>query len=226
MVKFFSVKRLTMLATFSAISVAIYFIPGLSLPIFPGFLHLHISDMPALLAGYLLGPLSGVIVLLIRSLFGLLTTWSAGIGELADFIIGCAFVLPAALIYARRRKLSGAVISLIVGILSSTAVAMLINWAFLIRAYSHFLPFESILKMVQLVFPKTTEQNFYLYYTFFAVMPFNLLRGTLSALVTFLIYKSAGKFFEKLFSQKPRGRKAFTPAPPIDETPNEKDKQG
>ena len=101
-------------AVLSAISIILYVVPFLkfSLPIFPAFLEIHLDEIPAFIAGFAFGPLSGFLVVLVKTLVKLPLTNTAGVGELADFIYSAAFVIPAALIYKKHHTLKGALVCL------------------------------------------------------------------------------------------------------------------
>ena len=202
---YFNAKNMTRLAIFSALSYVLYMFVKLPLPIFPQFLELQFSDMPALLAGFMMGPWSGAIVIVIRTVLKLPFSHTACVGELGDLIIGLAFVLTAAYIYKFRRTLKGAVVSLAAGVVSTTRVAMLINRVMLIPFYSWYMGFDNIIGLVRLIFPAVTQDSFYFYYIVCAVLPFNLLRGLVCALVTFALYKQLEKLFDRMF---PAARKA------------------
>ena len=62
------------------------------------------SNIPVLLGGFSMGPLAGVIILAITNLIGLIHSSSMGVGKLADFIMGAALVIPAAVIYHRGKS--------------------------------------------------------------------------------------------------------------------------
>ena len=109
-------KFIARTAVFAAISIILYTVPFLkfSLPIFPAFLEIHLDEIPALMAGFAYGPLSGFLVILVKTVVKLPLTGTAGVGELADFIYSAAFIIPAAIIYKKHRTIKGALISLLV----------------------------------------------------------------------------------------------------------------
>ena len=205
---YFSAKNITRIAVFTALSFVLYMFVKLPLPIFPQFLELQFSDMPALLTGFMMGPLSGAIVIILRTLLKLPFSHTACVGELGDLIIGLAFVLTASFIYKYRRTLQGAVISLLAGIFSTTVVAIIINRVLLIPFYSWYMGFDNIMGLVALVFPSVTRESFYFFYLLGAVLPFNLLRGFICAIVTFLLYKQLKRLFDVIFKDKVKSESA------------------
>lgn len=161
----------------------------LTIPFVPPFLKLDFSDIPAFLAGFALGPTAGIAVVFIRNMIHFLFgTWSRGVGELANFIIGVSFVLPASLIYARRKNKKNAMIGMIIGVLTMTAFAALANYFFLIPFYAVILgiPVGAIVEMstainVAIVDLKTL--------VIWGITPFNLFKGAMNILIMLLIYK-------------------------------------
>ena len=109
--KTLSVQYLTRIAVLTALSSILFMI---SIPIV-AFYSLDLSNLPVLLGAFSMGPVAGLIILGLKSLIGCLTSSTMYVGELADFIMGAAFVLPAALIYQRNKSRKGALIGMITG---------------------------------------------------------------------------------------------------------------
>ena len=201
----FSTKNITRLAIMTAFSYVLYMFVKFPLPFFPDFLDMQISDVPALICGFMMGPVSGCLVIFFKVLLKLPFSSTVCVGELGDLLIGIAFVLPASLIYKFNKSKKGALIGLGVGVLTSTAVAVLINWLILIPwfVYSKFgNNWDIIIGALSLLYPDLTVSNFYFWYLLCAIIPFNLMRGLVSALVTFLVYKSLGKIFNKMVPKR------------------------
>ncbi len=199
-------RIVTQLAVFTALSYVLYMFVKAPLPfLFPSFLDLQFSDMPALLAGFMMGPQYGVIVIALRTLLKLPFSTTSCVGELADFVIGTAFVLTSALYYRKHRSKKGALVSLALGVGATTVTAMLANYLVLIPFYLQAFfggSWEPLLGMMRVLFPAVTQQSFYAYYIFLSVLPFNLLRGVICSVVTFLVYKSLQRMFDKMFPPK------------------------
>lgn len=188
---------LAKLAILSAISYILYMFVKFPLPmLFPSFLDLQISDLPALIGGFAMGPWYGCIIIVVKCLLKMPFTGTACVGELGDIVMSIAFVLPASFIYKYHKTRKGALLSLAVGVLSSTAAAMLVNRFVLIPFYLQAMfdgQWEPLLNMVSTLYPGATSANFYNYYIFLGVLPFNLLRCLICATVTFFTYKSTSK---------------------------------
>ena len=95
-----NLRTLTMTAMLAAVSAVLMFF-SFSVPFVPSFLKLDFSELPALIASFALGPVSGVAVCLVKNLINLMFSTTGGVGELSNFFLGTAFVLPAGFIYRR-----------------------------------------------------------------------------------------------------------------------------
>jgi len=196
--KLFTSSKIAKAGIFSALSFILYMFLKFPLPFFPSFLEFNFSDLPALIGGFMLGPIYGGIIVLIKVLIKLPFTSTTGVGEFADLLIGWAYIIPASIIYKRNKNIKGAVIALIVGSISSIIMSMIANRYILIPFYSLFLTFETIVGMCKAIFENITTANFYSYYLFLSVLPFNLLRCVIISLLTFLLYKKISRLMSKM----------------------------
>lgn len=198
--KYFNSKNITRIAIFTALSYVLYLLGQFcKLPFFPANLELQFSDAPALLAGYMMGPLAGVCVIVLKTLLKLPMSSTGCVGELADLILGALFVLVSTLVYRRKRTLRGAIFSLVIGSIMTTLAAMLVNYVMLIPFFSKLYGFENVVSLMRAIIPSVTEGTFYAYYIFFAALPFNFLRCVICSLITFLLYKRLGRLFDRIF---------------------------
>lgn len=191
MKKFFTAKKIAKIAVFSAMSFVFYLINVPIAILFPSFLKLNLSDVPALIGGFSLGPVAGVLIVVIKILIKLPFSDTMCVGELSDMLNGTAFVVLSSLFYRYHKTKKGAIVSLALGSLLSTAVALLCNLFIMIPLYLKVMGFT--LDQIASLCPPSfnvTSDNFYLYYTFGAVLPFNVLRCFIASLITFLLYKS------------------------------------
>lgn len=157
-----------------------------SVPFMPSFIKLDFSEMPALIAAYSMGPVSGVLVCLIKNLINLPMTTTGGVGELSNFLLGTAFVLPAGLIYHRKKNREMALWGAQVGAGIMAALSLLSNYFVIYPIYSKILPIEAIIGMYQAIVP-VVDGLFWCLLLF--NVPFTFLKGALDACITFLIYK-------------------------------------
>ena len=199
-----STKFIARTAVFTAISIILYTVPFLkfSLPIFPAFLEIHLDEIPALMAGFAYGPLSGFLVILVKTVVKLPLTGTAGVGELADFIYSAAFVLPAAFIYKKHRTLKGALISLLIATAMQLVVASFGTTFIMLDIYSvlYHLPKQVILGMCQKINPSVTNLTWP--FLLMVGLPFNALKDAIVVVVTFLLYKRLRWLFAKIDAQK------------------------
>ena len=182
-------------AMLSAVAAILMYLE-IPLPLVPPFLRLDFSDIPALLAGFAMGPLAGVAVLLVKNAVHALASWSFLVGELANFLIGISFVLPAAIIYQRKKNKKSAVVGMLTGGGVMTVVAGLLNAFVLIPLYASVLnfPVEAIVGMSNEVNPMITDLKTLI---FIGITPFNIVKASVNILLTALIYKPLSPFLHR-----------------------------
>lgn len=183
-----NVRNAAIMAMFSAVA-AVLMLFEVPLPfIAPSFYGLDISEVPILIGSFALGPWAGVIMEFVKILIKLVLkpTTTGFVGELANFCVGCALVLPAGLIYHFHKTKKTAVFSMVVGTAVMTAAAVVLNALVMLPFYSNFMPLETILEMGSAINPAISSV-----WTFaiLAVGTFNLIKGALVSLITALIYK-------------------------------------
>ena len=180
------IRKLVMTALLSALATVLMFV-SFSVPFVPSFIKLDLSELPALIAAFSMGPLSGVAVCLVKNLVNLLFTYSMGVGELCNFLLGVAFVLPAGLIYKKHNNRKGALIGALTGALTMGVISIFINYYLVYPVYAKLLmPMDMILGMYQAINPKVS--NLWQALCFFNA-PFTFVKGLISVAITFLIYK-------------------------------------
>jgi len=189
----FTTAYITKVAILTAISFILY-IAHFPLPfMFPGFLEIQISELPALLAGFSMGPISACIVIVLKCLFKLAMSGTGNVGELTDILLGISFVLPASIIYQLHKDKKHALIGLVVGSGILTALSLLVNRFISIPFYSKLYGFDGIVASVTSLYKNVTEDNFYTYYLLVGVLPFNILRCIIVSVLTFVLYKRLSK---------------------------------
>ena len=187
-------KKLTQIGMLSAVSVVLMQIEFPLQFLAPGFYKLDLSEVPVLIGCFSMGPVAGVIIELIKVLLNLVIngTETACVGELANFVVGCAFILPAGLIYRWKHTRQGALIGMLTGTLSLTVFGCLLNAYVMLPAYSaaFHLPIENIVAMGTAI---NSQINSLLTFVLLAVGPFNLIKGILVSAIVFCIYKKIRK---------------------------------
>ena len=195
-------RTIARVGVFAAISTILYTVPFLkfSLPIFPSFLEIHFDEIPAFICGFAYGPLSGVLVIVIKTLIKLPISSTAGVGELSDLLYSIAFILPATLIYKHNRNFQGVFAGLAAGTLCQIVISILGNVFVMIPFYLYVSEFKlteaTLLKLMQKANPYITDIRWG--YGLFAVLPFNALKDALVIVITLLVYKPLRKVIEKL----------------------------
>ena len=193
-VAFFTAGNMAVMAILTAISYVLYMFVKFPIPfLFPSFLDMQISDLPALLGGFALGPTAGSIIIIVKCCLKMPFTGTACVGELADIIIGIANVLPASLVYKYMKNRKGAIIGLVVGTFTAVVVSLFTNWLILIPFYANNFGMAAVVGMMRALYPDITEATVYNYYLPLAVLPFNLLRCLVCAIVTYFTYKPLSK---------------------------------
>lgn len=201
--KYFSSTRIAVIAVLSAIATILYILKFPISVIFPSWLELNFSDIPALIGTFALGPLSGAIIVVVKILLELLFTGTSTmfVGDFADIILGCAFVIPAGLIYKYNRTFKGALLGLVAGALSSTALSILANWLILVPFYLTMFfggSWDPLLGIMSAIFGDVTRETFYTYYLWCSVLPFNVLRCAIAIIVVLPVYKHISRVINRL----------------------------
>ena len=179
-----TITTVGMLAAISGVLMVI------ELPLFfaPPFYKLDFSELPVLICAFSLGPVAGVVCELLKG------TSTAFVGDLANFLVGCSFVLPASILYQKLLSKKGAVASLALGTGVMTVFGSLFNAWFLIPRFAvmYGLPLDAIIAMGTQVNGAITDLSTLV---LLAVVPFNLLKGVLVSVLTFFLYKRVERLF-------------------------------
>ena len=178
-------RKITMTAILAAFSTVLMFL-SFNVPLMPSFIKLDFSELPALIASFSMGPVSGVAVCFVKNLVNVLFTTTGGVGELSNFILGACFVLPAGYIYGRMKGRKGALIGSLIGAAIMAVVSVFTNYFVVYPIYTAFMPMEAILGMYQAINPAVnTLWDALLLFN----MPFTFVKGLLSVIITFVVYK-------------------------------------
>ena len=168
------------------------------LPFVPNFYKLDFSEIPVLLGTFALGPVAGVMTECIKILLNFVIngTETGGIGEIANFLIGCSMCIPAGLIYQKIHNKKGAWIGLITGTLLMTVFGCLINAFVLLPTYAvvYGMPLDGLVQMGHALNPAI---NGVATFVVLAVAPFNLIKGVLISAILLLIYKKVQPILRK-----------------------------
>lgn len=182
-----NVNKLVKIALLGAISTILMLFNVPLIPIFP-WLKIDLADVPALIGAFAFGPMAGVIITALKILLNLLLegTFTAGVGEFANFLVGISMIVPASFIYHRNKTKRNAIIGLIIGGISLEVIGILANVYLLLPLYG--------------ITPEGGVMN----YIVAGLLPFNGIKAVLVGVVTFLLYKKVSKsiFKEEAFTSK------------------------
>ncbi len=167
------------------------------LPFAPPFYKIDFSEIPVLIGSFVMGPMAGVIVELIKVVLNVVIsgTTTGGVGDIANFLIGCAMCVPAGIIYKKDHTRKGAVVGMAVGTIFMTVVGCILNAYVLLPVYAKAfeMPIDALVEMGTAVNHSITNLSTFV---IFAVAPFNLLKGVLVSFIVFLIYKKITPIFK------------------------------
>lgn len=180
-----NVRMLTMTAVLSAIAFVLAFFE-FPVPLSPSFARMDLSDLPALIGAFAYGPVSGVLIELVKNALQLLTSSTGGIGELANFIMGSSFVVAAGLIYKHHKTKKTAILACLIASVIMGVVATVVNYFILLPVFEAFMPLDQLIASFGEFMPFIKTK---LDVVLFNAFPFNLLKGIEISIVTMLLYK-------------------------------------
>lgn len=193
------VRWLVFTALMSALSFVLAQFFEFQIPIMPSFIKLDFSDAPAMLASLTMGPVSGVFVCLIKNLIGCFTSSTACIGELSNFILGAALVVPAGIIAHKKKKLSRAIVACSVGAVVSAILGFVSNYFLIYPLYSQVgWTTEAIISMYQKINPDVNDLAECL--LIFNV-PFTFVKGAIAAVFSLVLYKHLRPVFSNIYKE-------------------------
>ncbi len=195
------ISYIAKISIFGSLAIILYMVPGFqfSLPFAPTFLKIHLDEIPVLLAGFAYGPLMAFFLMLMKSAFKLITDIpaTAGIGVLADFIYGCAFIIPATLIYNKKRNFTGVTIAIIVGVVSNLIFSCIVGLYLIFPLYGFIYGNNMIIGMFQ-VFDLSIKSITDIKISYEFLLPFNFIKDAIVVLATLAIYKPMRTLIEKV----------------------------
>lgn len=183
------IAYIVQMAIFAALSIILYYI-RIPLPIFPSFLKVQFSALPIVICGFALGPISGVVVAIVKTLICLPISESMYIGDIADLIISSTYVLITSLVYMKNKTKKGAIKSLIFGTVGWIGVSCITNYFILVPFYIFVnkLPVATFVEMCSVI-SIINENNYKIVYVLLGALPFNIMLSTTVSLITFFVYK-------------------------------------
>lgn len=191
-------RKIAICGIFGALATILYVVPFFKFPLpflFPSFLEFNFSDIPTLIAGFTYGPVVAFFVHLIKILIKLPMSSTGCVGELADFIIGLLFVMPAVFYYKKNKSKKGALIGLCLSIIIATTVACFVNRYILIPFYTKAFGLEAVMGMATSSNANITDAKWSL--VLWGVLPFNFTKNVVVCIFTFVLYKKISNVIRK-----------------------------
>ena len=183
-------RRVSIIGISAAIAAVLHVLDFPLVILAPEFYKLDFSELPVLLCGFYLGPSATVVCEGVKILLKLLLkgTSTAFVGDFANFVVGCCFVLPATVIYHVRKTRKSAIVGLAVGTVSMAILGSAFNAVYLLPKFSELfhMSLDSIIAMGTSIFPGVNSISTFV---FFCVAPLNVVKGALVSVLTMLLYK-------------------------------------
>ena len=186
--KWLTTKNLVLMGMFGALAGVLMMFEFPLAFIAPTFYGLDLSEVPVLVGAFSMGPVAGVIIEFVKILVKLMMkpTTTGFVGEMANLVIGCSLVLPAAIIYHTKKSKKSAMYGMIVGTIVMALAGIVINAVVMLPFYSKVMPLESIIALGAAINPAVS--NIWSF-AVICVGPFNLIKGVVVSVVTMLVYK-------------------------------------
>ncbi|HBA69786.1 MAG TPA: ECF transporter S component [Lachnospiraceae bacterium] len=203
-----STRKIAVIGVFSAIAFILMLLE-FPVPFAPPFYELDFSEIPVLIGTFAFGPVAGVMIEFCKILLKLVFkgTTTAFVGDLANFVIGCSFVLPAAIIYLNKKTKKMAIAGSAAGTLCMTVFGTAFNAVYLLPKFAQLygMPLDAIIAMGTAINPAI---NSVATLVVFAVAPLNILKGGSVSLVTMLVYKKLSPILKEGHRTLPIGKAA------------------
>lgn len=192
-------KNVVLMGMFAGVA-AVLMLFEIPLPfIAPSFYGLDFAEVPILVGSFAMGPIAGVIMEFVKIVIKVILkpTSTGFVGEFANFVVGCALVVPAGTIYHFNKTKKGAVIGMVSGTIVMALAGIVVNALVMLPFYSNFMPMETIIAAGAAVNPAVCSV-----WTFavICVGPFNIVKGIVVSLITSLVYKRISIFIHSIGS--------------------------
>ncbi len=196
------VRKLVFTALMAALSIVLSELTSFKVPFMPGFISFDFSDMPAMLASLTMGPVSGVLVCLLKNLQGLMSTATGGVGELSNFILSACLVLPAGIAAHKFHKYPHVIVGCILGAVLSGVVSIASNYFIVYPVYAaaFHTEIDVLVSMYKGLIPVLDGNiNGLLDVLVMFNMPFTMMKGLVAALISVPLYKRLRPVFNSIY---------------------------
>ena len=193
--KRFSANYMTKIAILGALARIVMFLE-FPLPIFPVFLKMDFSDLIVLLGALAMDPVAGILIEFVKCLIQLFGSSTAGIGSLANFIVGSAYAGVTGWYYLKHKSKRGAVIGMLLGMAAMILAGALVNYFITIPLYGIFMGWSEamIVGMGTKITPLIQDKFTLILFTF---IPFNLMKGGVITIIALPLYKKVSPLLKK-----------------------------
>ncbi len=192
-------RYITICGMLGAIAMVLHIFDFPVIVIAPNFYKLDFSEIPVMIGAFCLGPMSGVIIELVKILLKLVVkgTTTAFVGDLANFVIGCSFVVPAAIIYHIKKTKTTAIVSLVCGTAVMVVFGSIFNAVYLLPAFASLygMPLDAIIGMGTAV---NSGVNGVTTFVLLCVAPLNLIKGICVSVPTMFLYKRISRVIHNI----------------------------
>jgi riboflavin transporter FmnP len=193
-----SIKKIAIISLFSAIGAILMYL-DFPIPIAPSFMKMDLSEIPVIIGGFLIGPFASVLIAVLKVLikFVIKGTQTMFIGEVANIIGSIAYAVPASLIYQKIKTKEKAIFGLALSTIISSTIITYCNASFIFPVYMKLFNMNeaTIIKMCNKIFPIIDSMTkVYL----LSVFPFNIIKFTISSIITVIFYKSISKAIKNI----------------------------
>ena len=187
-------RRVSIIGICSALAAVLHILDFPLVFLAPDFYKLDFSELPVMLCGFFLGPSAAVACEGVKILLKLLLkgTSTAFVGDFANFVVGCSFVIPATVWYHIHKSRHSAVIGLILGTLSMAILGSAFNAIYLLPKFSQLfkLPLDAIIAMGAKIHGSIHSVPTFV---MLCVAPLNVVKGVMVSVPTMLLYKRVAR---------------------------------
>lgn len=201
--KWLTTKNLVLMGMFGALAAVLMLFEFPLVFIAPSFYGLDLSEVPVLVGAFSMGPVAGVIIEFVKILIKLVMkpTTTGFVGEMANFVIGCSLVVPAAMIYHTKKSKKSARYGMMAGTIVMAVAGVVINAVVMLPFYSKIMPLESIIALGAAINPAVS--NIWSF-AIICVGPFNVVKGVVVSVVTSLVYKRISNLIHSINREQKR----------------------
>jgi riboflavin transporter FmnP len=195
---FYHIYRITLIGILSAVAFGLMKLEFPMLFIAPEFYKMDFSELPVIIGTFALGPISGVIIELLKNLLNVLIdgTATAFVGEFANFAMGVCYILPAGVLYYFRKTKKTAIVGLSISTVCCVVLGCFLNAYVLLPMYSRLYFKDDIELIIEMGTKVHSIIKDVPSFVIFAVAPFNLIKYGAASLITILIYKRISRILK------------------------------